>query len=125
MGRKTILVVEDNDDLRLLFASTLALSGFAVREVSDGMEALRLIDSSPPDAIVLDLGLPRVTGYDVLAELKQHASTREIPVVVVTGTNDPVDAVDADCLLRKPVEAAQLIETIQRCLASRQPPEAV
>lgn len=116
MERKTVLVVEDQQDLRALYCEALALAGFLVREAADGMEALRLIDSAPPNAVVLDLGLPQVTGYDVLFELKEHSYTRGIPVVVVTGRNDPVKNVPADCVMVKPVTPDGLVRQVRRCL---------
>lgn len=116
MIRKTVLVVEDHKDLRALFSEALALAGFLVREAADGMEALRLIDAAPPDVVVLDLGLPHVSGYDVLFELKEHSHTRGIPVVVVTALEQPMDNVPADCLLLKPVTPDRLVEQVRRCL---------
>src|SRR5687768_18106507 len=111
MRRKTVLLVEDNADVRSLFSRVLALAGFVVKEAADGMDALRLIDSAPPDLVVLDLGLPRVTGYDVLYELRQHPHTAEIPVVVITGSNDPLDSVDGACVLRKPFDSQTLVRS--------------
>ena len=119
MTRKTVLVVEDHKDLRALFSEALALAGFLVREAADGMEALRLIDAAPPDVVVLDLGLPHVTGYDVLFELKEHSHTRGIPVLVVTALNVPIDKVPADCLLLKPVTPDQLVQQVRRCLGEQ------
>lgn len=116
MSRKTVLIVEDSAELRVLFSDALALAGFVVRQAADGMEALRLLDSAPPDVVVLDLGLPHVTGYDVLFELKQHGHTRDIPVVIVTGSKEPVEGVTPGCLLKKPVQAEELVRTVHTCL---------
>ena len=115
MTRKMVLLVEDDAALRSLFCNALVIAGFAVREAADGMEALRLIDSAPPDVIVLDLGLPHVTGYDVLYELRQHSHTNQIPVVIITGSNDPLDDANPDCILRKPVDPEKLIRIVERC----------
>lgn len=116
MPRKTVLVVEDDDDLRSIFTTNLAMAGFVVREAADGMEALRLIDSAPPDLVVLDLGLPHVTGQDVLFEVKAHAHTREIPVLVVTGKDVSLAGINPECVLLKPVHAAELVQQVKRCL---------
>lgn len=100
MPRKTVLVVEDDDHLREIFATNLTLSGFAVRQAANGMDALRFVDAAPPDVIVLDLGLPQVTGLDVLHEIKSHVHTREIPVIVVTGRDVSVPGTAARNLVR-------------------------
>lgn len=117
MSRATVLVVEDHDDLRSVFTEALALAGFAVREARDGLEALRIIDSSPPGLVVLDLDLPNVTGLEVLYELKEHIHTRQIPVVVVTGRTGDIGDIPADCVLRKPVDPFDLIQRVQACIS--------
>lgn len=117
MPRRTVLVVEDDADLRSIFAANLTIAGFIVREAANGMDALRLIDSGPPGLVVLDLGLPHVSGQDVLYELKQHPHTREIPILVVTGRDGAVaPGVDDDCILMKPVHPAELVRQVKRCL---------
>lgn len=115
-SRKAVLIVEDSDELRGMFSDALTLAGYVVRQAADGLEALRLLDSDPPDAVVLDLGLPHVNGYDVLFELGQHGHTRNIPVVIVTGSPNPVEGVAATCLLRKPIRAEDLVRTVQNCI---------
>ncbi|MDQ3070233.1 MAG: response regulator [Acidobacteriota bacterium] len=114
MRRKTLLVVEDDDLLRAVYRQTLSFGGYEVREAPDGLAALQAIDIAPPDVIVLDLVMPGVTGYDVLAEIRQHAHTRYIPVIVVTGTQDSLEGAGADCVLRKPVEMGLLLRAVAR-----------
>src|SRR5687768_636239 len=101
--RKTILVVEDDEDLRRLFRTTLSLDGFDVVEAGDGMEALRWIDHSPPDLVILDLLLPRLSGMVVQQEIAAQAVTREIPIVVITGSTISQEELSVACFLRKPV----------------------
>lgn len=119
MRRRSLLLVEDNVDLRTLFRIALASAGYDVREAEDGLAALKAVDADPPDAIVLDLQMPGVSGTDVLKELAQHAHTRAIRVIVVTGRND--DVPDADCVLRKPVTAERLLQEVARCLPGASP----
>ncbi len=119
MPRRTkVLVVEDDDDLRHLFRVTLALAGFDVAEARTGLEALERIDHNPPDLVVLDLGLPEISGAVVREQIAAHAHTRDVPVVVVTGSDANLDALDVNCVLRKPVSPAQLVSTVQSCLGS-------
>ena len=115
----TILVVEDDPALRRAYRTALTLEGFAVVTVEDGFDALRSVDSRPPDAIVLDLGLPRLNGRDVARELTANAGTQHIPIVVVTGEATELNAADFDCVLRKPVTPEQLIVAVQNCLRKR------
>ena len=116
--RQTILIVEDDEDLRRLFRTALSLAGYDVVEAGDGLEALQRIDSAPPDLIILDLVLPRMSGLVVREEIAAQAITRDIPIVVITGA--PVDAtgMDVACFLRKPVDPDRMVDTVRTCLAS-------
>jgi DNA-binding response OmpR family regulator len=118
MLRRSALIVEDDDELRGMFRLALAFEGFKVFEASDGVTALRAIDAEPPDIIILDLGLPAVSGHDVVRDVTARAQTRRIPIVVVTGSRDNLDRLDVECVLRKPITLEQLAETVRRCLAT-------
>src|SRR3954470_8541447 len=114
---RIILVVEDDAPLRAMYRTALRLAGFFVQEAANGLEALRALEADPPDLVVLDLGLPGVSGYAVRAELAAQVHTRHIPVVIVTG-QEPGDLMEVACLLRKPVVPDELVATVRRCLAS-------
>ena len=116
--RQTILIVEDDEDLRRLFRTALALAGYDVVEAGDGLEALQRIDQVLPDLVVLDLLLPGMSGIVVQQELAAQALTRQIPVVVITGTAIEPASLDVACLLRKPVSPDDLIEAVRQCLAA-------
>lgn len=116
--RQTILVVEDDEDLRRLFRTALSLAGYDVVEAGDGMEALRWIDHSPPDLVILDLLLPGLSGLVVQQEIAAQVVTRQIPIVVITGSTLDADGMNVACFLRKPVSPDQLIETVRSCLAA-------
>lgn len=113
--RKVILVVEDDDELRRMFRTSLLLEGFEVIEAGDGLAALTRIDREPPDLIVLDLMLPNLSGVAVRQEIAAHALTREIPIVVVTGSAMKTDYLDVECVLRKPVAPEELVAAVKRC----------
>jgi DNA-binding response OmpR family regulator len=115
----TILVVEDDPALRRSYRTALTLEGFAVVTAEDGFDALQSVDVAPPDAIVLDLGLPRVNGRDVARELTANAGTQHIPIIVVTGESGDMNEAHFTCVLRKPVSPEQLITAIQNCLRNR------
>ena len=117
---KTVLVVEVVSDLRRLFRLALSLGGYVVKEASDGLEALRVLETSPPDLVVLDLVLPSISGLFVQQEIAAHAHTRHIPIVVVTGST--MEVPEVPCVLRKPVLPDKLLEVVAACLANGAPP---
>ena len=119
--RSCVLIVEDDQDLREAFQIALSFEGFETREARSGFEALRLLDTSPPDLVLLDLGLPGIDGFAVLEELSANAFTRHIPVVVVTASAKDLSHVNAACILRKPVSPAEVVATVHRCLAMGAP----
>jgi CheY-like chemotaxis protein len=115
--KRIVLVVEDDPGLRELFRSTLTVAGYAVAAVEDGLDALRLIDhGTVPSAMVLDMGLPRLAGYDVKAELHAHGETRGIPIVVVTGSDTTINESEFACVLRKPIDPEALVDAVAKCL---------
>jgi two-component system OmpR family response regulator len=119
---KRILVVEDNDDLRTLFRIALTLDGFAVLEARTGLEALRIFESTAPDLVVLDLGLPGIDGFAVQQELSAQAGNPPTPIVIVTGSPRDVAGPNVACVLRKPVSPTELVATVRTCLAAGSPP---
>jgi DNA-binding response OmpR family regulator len=113
---KTILVVEDDAELRRMLRTVLTLAGFDVREACDGHDALRSIDQHIPDLVVLDLGLPLFDGLAVREEMAAHALTRTLPVVIVTGEQRDLSDVHVACVLRKPVNPEEVVAAVRRCL---------
>jgi type II secretory ATPase GspE/PulE/Tfp pilus assembly ATPase PilB-like protein len=87
-GRLTVLLVEDEAPLRLALRDLLEHDGFIVHEAEDGIVALDEIDRRAPDAVVLDLNLPRLDGYAVLARLRARPATFALPVIVLTAKAD-------------------------------------
>ncbi len=86
--RHTVLLVEDEEPLRLVLRDLLEREGYTIVEASDGIQALDEIDRSAPDAIVLDLNLPRLDGYGVLSHIRARAATSSLPVLVLTARAD-------------------------------------
>jgi two-component system, sensor histidine kinase and response regulator len=114
---KVILVVEDDPDLRVFYRQVLMISGYTVIAVEDGIDALRRIETDPPDLVILDIELPRLGGRDVQQELAAHTATRHIPIVVVSGTDTKtLDPAAFFCILRKPVTAEGLVAAVDECL---------
>jgi CheY-like chemotaxis protein len=114
---QTILLIEDDEQLRRLLSLALCLAGFVTREARDGLEALAILESSRFDGVVVDLALPYLDGVSVLQEIATHAWAKSVAVVVVTGSDMPLEHVRHNCVLRKPVTTDQVVDTVKRCLA--------
>ena len=121
--RPTILLVVDDRATRDMLQFALRFEGLAVLAADDGLVALRLLEHNLPDAIVLELDLPRVSGIDVRQELMAHAETSAIPIVVVIGraSKKPVGVFQ---VLRRPITADVLLKAIRKALSpeARMPP---
>lgn len=81
---KTILVAEDERDIRELITFTLRYHGFDVITADNGEQAVQLAAEKLPDLLLLDVRMPRLTGYEVCQQLKQREDTRHIPVVFLS-----------------------------------------
>jgi DNA-binding response OmpR family regulator len=114
---KVVLVVEDDPALRAFYRQVLMISGYTVIAVEDGIDALRRVETDPPDLVILDLELPRLSGRDVQAELAAHTATSHIPIMVVSGTDTrTLDPAAFVCILRKPVTPERLVAAVDDCL---------
>ena len=84
MKKNTILLVEDDEFLAELYATKLTLEGYKVILATDGMKGLKLAKEKNPSLILLDILLPKLDGYQVLAQLKKDSKAKDIPVVLLT-----------------------------------------
>ncbi len=111
--KRKVLLVDDEDQLRRVMKDLLEREGYIVAEARDGVAALDQVDKFGPDVIVLDLNLPGLDGYGVLAHLRSRPSTAQVPVVVLTAKGDEDNEVrvfelGADDFLTKPFRARAL-----------------
>jgi CheY-like chemotaxis protein len=113
-----VLVVDDVRDTREMYERYLRFMGARVGTAVDGVEALGVIALQRPDALVLDLAMPRMTGWEVLRRLRSDRRTRGIPVVVLSGQNARESAIEAgaDGYLEKPCSPEDLYREILRLL---------
>ncbi len=114
MRKPYILVVDDNKITTKLMRKYLESHGFEAMEAYDGIDALEKIAIRIPDAIVLDVMMPRMDGYETVKNLREKLETSEIPIVIVTALNDvptQIKAIEigANDFLSKPVEEKLLI----------------
>lgn len=115
--RPLILLVEDSEPVRDAFSILLEESGYRVAGAADGREALQAVADSPPDLILLDLGLPGVDGIQVVRTLRASPATAAIPVLALTGRDDPATrraCADAGCAayLVKPFPIQMLLRAV-------------
>jgi CheY-like chemotaxis protein len=121
MGRR-ILVIDDDPQARQLVAALLEPEGFAVRGAPAGVAGLSLAEAEPPDIILLDVQMPGMEGYEVCRRLHRNPRTRQIPVVMLTASDDPAlnrkaYAAGAQVCVPKPFRREGLIAVIQAALA--------
>lgn len=115
-----VLVVEDDPQIRELHRTALRNAGYGVVAVEDGLDALNYLDThTPPAAVVLDLGLPRVQGEDVQREMAAMGLGGRVPVIVVTGEEKRIDDAGFACVLRKPISPDRLVGAVDDCLKRR------
>lgn len=113
-----VLVAEDQASLRLLLTATLQRADLGVTTVADGHAALEAARRDRPDLLLLDVGLPKLDGYDVCRRLKATPETANITVVLVTARGQPQEratglAAGADDYLVKPFSPAQLLTAVR------------
>lgn len=116
MNAKTILVIDDEIEIRDVAAMRLCMAGYKVTQAIDGQDALDKLSIEMPDAIVMDSRMPRKDGMVVLTELKRRADTCHIPVVMLSASLiDKRRALDngARFFIAKPYKGADLLEAIR------------
>ena len=116
-----VLLVDDDPDIRGLLAFTLEDEGHVVRVASDGEAALELLADQPPDCMVLDLMMPNIDGFGVLAEMRDRDLAPTTRVLILSCKVDERDFVrgyelGADEYVTKPFDPAELIEVVDRLL---------
>jgi len=123
-GKGTILLVEDEEQLRRVMKDLLEREGYAIVEAADGVQALEQVDRHNPDVILLDLNLPGMDGYGVLQHLRSRPGTSNVPVIVLTAKGDEDNEVrvlkmGADDFLTKPFRARALSARLESVISRR------
>ena len=121
-----VLIVDDFEDNRAMYAEYLRYAGLDVVEAKDGAEAIEMARTELPDLIVMDLSLPVIDGWEATRRIKRDPLTREIPIIALTGhalEGHSQGAREAGCegFLAKPCLPDKLLDTVNELLVKRAP----
>ncbi|MDO9109090.1 MAG: response regulator [Desulfatirhabdiaceae bacterium] len=122
--KKRILIVDDEPDFSMIVQTYLEKEGFATELAYNGLEGFEKIKANPPDAIVLDVMMPEMDGYELCAALKKDPAYANIPIVLLTAVADRVTSTkyshydgmstEADDYLPKPASAEDITQSVKR-----------
>lgn len=117
----TVLIVEDNELNRRLFADLLSAKGFEVYEVADGGEVLHAVQEHTPDLVLMDIQLPNISGLEVTKQIRALPNLKQPKIVAISAfalKQDAANALTAGCddYISKPIALASFFETIERVL---------
>lgn len=122
--RPCVLVVDDNDDNRDIYATSLRHAGYDVEIAADGAEALRIAARSRPRVVLMDLGMPGMDGWEAIRRLRENPDTRGTYVIVVSGYVDAAhrkraESAGCDEFLGKPCLPNALVARVEAILARK------
>ncbi|PIS11188.1 MAG: response regulator [Bdellovibrio sp. CG10_big_fil_rev_8_21_14_0_10_47_8] len=118
---KTLLVIEDDETMRLAMKRIFEVDGFVVKLAADGTELSGILDDTTPDLIIMDVGLPWLNGFELAQMLKEHKDLKKIPLIFVSGKTSDEDIkrafeIGADDYIKKPFEIEKLKKTVATLL---------
>lgn len=121
----TILVADDEPAIRTMLEVILSADGHEIATVNDGKATLEYLQKNTPDAMILDINMPFMTGFEICVRVKKIKRLQHIPVMLLTArdddqTKDYAKFVNADELVNKPVSGKQLRERIQQLIEPQQ-----
>ena len=122
----SILIVDDDRELRVLYRTVLERAGHLVDEAANGAEALKYLMTRTPDVIVMDMLMPMLGGEAVMKRIRQMPSLREVRIVVLTAYprfRDSALYLQADAFLVKPVRPQQIVQAVEGTLEASDEPE--
>ena len=127
--KPTVMIVEDEASLVTMLRYNLEKEGYNVTEASDGEEAVTVADETPPDAVILDWMLPRMSGIEVCRQLRRKTETRTVPIIMLTARSEETDKVrglnvGADDYMTKPFSMPELVARVRALLRRAKPSQA-
>jgi CheY-like chemotaxis protein len=126
---KTVLIVDDHDDNRELFAAVLRDQGAVVTTATDGVDGLEAAARDRPDVILMDLAMPRMDGFSAIERLRLDEHGRHAYIIVISAFSDSatrtrIEELGADAFLPKPCDPRTLIAAVSAAFAGSGPPRA-
>lgn len=117
-----VLVVDDEPNILISLEFLMQQAGFDVITAEDGEQTLAHVQQAPPDLILLDISLPGISGFDVLEQLRQQATTAALPIIMLTAHGREVErekgmALGADDYITKPFSTQALVEKVNALLS--------
>src|SRR6266852_597403 len=125
---KRVLIIEDDRDIVELVRYNLANEGFQVSAAGDGSAGLAAVKKSPPDVLLLDLMLPKLSGLEICKEIRRDAALNRLPILMLTARGDEADRVvglemGADDYVTKPFSPRELVARVKALLRRAEPPD--
>lgn len=121
-SRKTVLIVDDDRDVRFVLGAILNYDGYRVVEAADGPSGITLAEEHRPDVVIMDLRMPGMSGLDAARALRKREETSQIPVVALTADDlESWEELGRDVFhsfLRKPIEPKQLNEHVRAIIGA-------
>jgi two-component system alkaline phosphatase synthesis response regulator PhoP len=124
--KKRILLVDDEPDFSMVVQAYLEKEGFETELAYNGLEGYEKIKANPPDAVVLDVMMPEMDGYELCSKLKKDSAFANIPIILLTAVADHVTSTryshydgmstEADDYLPKPASADDITQSVKRLL---------
>ena len=120
-NKKTILVVDDDADIRAVLSMRFNSAGYDVLEACDGYEAIKISREKKPDLIILDIMMPEMDGMSASQYLKEDPITKNIPIIFLTGLQDKkteqlYPGVGENIIIAKPYDAKELLAAVKRVI---------
>jgi len=117
---KTVLVVDDDPDMRFMLKLLLERGGYQVNEAADGLAALHAIKAQTPDLVLTDLRMPMMDGAELIQRLRADDATSGMPIILITAYAVlPATADLADETIPKPFAPERVVETVTKLLGGR------
>jgi len=120
---QTVLLVEDNEDNRIIYSTVLRHLGYHVVEALDGMQAIELTRSLRPDIVLMDISIPEIDGWEATRILRQDPATKDIPIIALTAhaladDRERATAIGFTSYLAKPVEPRAVVAEVRRWIGA-------
>ena len=129
MAMDRVLIIEDDEVIVELVSASLSKEGFRVESCGDGKTGMAQISKQAPDLLILDLGLPGMSGLEILQEFRGNPQPNPLPVIVLTARNEEADIIiglelGADDYVLKPVRPWELAARVKGLLRRKKRPDA-